>query len=143
MFKSLQCRRCGFARSLVRKIPWNRKWQPAPVFLPGKSHGQRSLSCHSPWGLKVYNSLYLLIQIFKNFTYLFIHFWLPWVSRASSGLSLAAASGAPLWLRCVVVMWRMESSWSSDQTHVALHWKANSSSLDHQGSPRSRIFWMW
>ena len=27
----------------VRKIPWSRKWQPAPVFLPGKSQGQRSL----------------------------------------------------------------------------------------------------
>ena len=25
------------------KIPWRRKWQPTPVFLPGKSHGQRSL----------------------------------------------------------------------------------------------------
>ena len=27
----------------VRKIPWKRKWQPTPVFLPGISHGQRSL----------------------------------------------------------------------------------------------------
>ena len=27
----------------VRKIPWKRKWQPTPVFLPGESHGQRSL----------------------------------------------------------------------------------------------------
>ena len=27
----------------VRKNPWNRKWQSTPVFLPGKSHGQRSL----------------------------------------------------------------------------------------------------
>ena len=26
----------------VRKIPWRRKWQPTPVFLPGKSHGERS-----------------------------------------------------------------------------------------------------
>ena len=26
----------------VRKIPWRRKWQPIPVFLPGESHGQRS-----------------------------------------------------------------------------------------------------
>ena len=26
------------------KIPWRRKWQPTPVFLPGKSHGQRSLA---------------------------------------------------------------------------------------------------
>ena len=28
----------------VGKIPWSRKWQPAPVFLPGKFHGQRSLA---------------------------------------------------------------------------------------------------
>ena len=30
--------------SWVRKIPWRRKWQPTPAFLPGKSHGQRSLA---------------------------------------------------------------------------------------------------
>ena len=36
----------------VRKIPWRRKWQPTPVFLPGKSHGQRSLAGYSPWGHK-------------------------------------------------------------------------------------------
>ena len=36
----------------VRKIPWNRKWQPSPVFLPGKFQGQRSLEGYSPWGLK-------------------------------------------------------------------------------------------
>ena len=29
--------------SWVGKIPWRRKWQPTPVFLPGKSHGQRNL----------------------------------------------------------------------------------------------------
>ena len=32
----------------VRKIPWRRKWQPTPVFLPGEPHGQRSLAGHSP-----------------------------------------------------------------------------------------------
>ena len=31
------------------KIPWSRKWQSTPVFLPGKSHGQRSLMGYSPW----------------------------------------------------------------------------------------------
>ena len=36
----------------VRKIPWSRKWQPTPVFLPGKFHGQRSLVGCSPWGRK-------------------------------------------------------------------------------------------
>ena len=30
-------------QSLVRKISWRRAWQPAPMFLPGESHGQRSL----------------------------------------------------------------------------------------------------
>jgi len=29
------------------------KWQPTPVFLPGKSHGQKSLVGYSPWGHKV------------------------------------------------------------------------------------------
>ena len=31
----------------VEKIPWRRKWQPTPVFLPGKSHGQKSLVGYS------------------------------------------------------------------------------------------------
>src|SRR5574340_433307 len=38
----LQCR-SGRFNLWVKKIPWKRKWQPTPVFLPGKSHGQRSL----------------------------------------------------------------------------------------------------
>ena len=36
----------------VGKISWRRKWQPTPVFFPGKSHGQRRLVCYSPWGHK-------------------------------------------------------------------------------------------
>ena len=36
----------------VWKIPRGRKWQPTPVFLTGKSHGQRSLEGYSPWGRK-------------------------------------------------------------------------------------------
>ena len=39
-------------QSLVRKIPWKRKWQPTPVFLPETSHGQKSLAGYSPWGRK-------------------------------------------------------------------------------------------
>ena len=36
----------------VRKNPWRRKRQLTPVFLPGESHGQRSLVDYSPWGHK-------------------------------------------------------------------------------------------
>ena len=46
-----QCRRPQFL-SRVGKIPWRRARQPTPVFLPGKSHGQRSLVGYSPWGCK-------------------------------------------------------------------------------------------
>ena len=49
-----QCRRhkrCWFD-SWVTKIPWRRVWQPTPIFLPGKSHGQRSLAGYSPLGCK-------------------------------------------------------------------------------------------
>ena len=47
----LQCRRLGFD-PWVGKIPWRRKWQPTPVFLPGEFHGQRSLVGYSPRGCK-------------------------------------------------------------------------------------------
>ena len=34
------------------RFPWRSKWQTNPLFLPGKSHGQRSLAGYSPWGCK-------------------------------------------------------------------------------------------
>ena len=36
----------------VEKIPWRTAWQPTPIFLPGESHGQRSLVNYNPWGHK-------------------------------------------------------------------------------------------
>ena len=49
-----ECRRHRRRRSnpWVGKIPWRSKWQPIPVFLPGKSHGQRSLVGYNPWDYK-------------------------------------------------------------------------------------------
>ena len=46
-----QCRRWGF-HPWLGKISWRMKWQPTPVFLLGKSHGQRSLAGHGPWSHK-------------------------------------------------------------------------------------------
>ena len=42
-----RCKTCGF-HLWVKKIPWRRKWQPTPVFLPGESHGERNLVGYSP-----------------------------------------------------------------------------------------------
>ena len=49
--QSRRCRRHRFD-PWVSKILWSRKWQPTPVFLPVKSHGQRSLEGYSPNGPK-------------------------------------------------------------------------------------------
>ena len=46
-----QCRRLGFS-PWVGKISWRRKWQPTAIFLPGKSHGQRSLAGLQSMGLQ-------------------------------------------------------------------------------------------
>ena len=46
---SCQGRRCSFN---PMEIPWGRAWQPTPLFLKGKSHGQRSLASYNPWGCK-------------------------------------------------------------------------------------------
>ena len=52
-------KRCRFD-PWVGKTPWRRKLQPSPVFLPGKSHGQRSLAGYCPWG---HNELYMTEQL--------------------------------------------------------------------------------
>ena len=50
MVKNLPAMQETQVPSLGQKIPWRRKWQPTPVFLPGKLDEQRSLAGYSPWG---------------------------------------------------------------------------------------------
>ena len=44
-----------WVQSAGREDPLEKKWQPTPVFLPGESHGQRSLAVYSPKGYKELN----------------------------------------------------------------------------------------
>ena len=56
--------------SWVQKMLWSRKWQPPPIFLPGKFHGQGSLAGYSPWGCKEPDTAERLlthIQCIENF----------------------------------------------------------------------------
>ena len=46
------CTHCFFISCLLPVQISSRKWQPTPVFLPGKFHGQKSLAGYSPWGCK-------------------------------------------------------------------------------------------
>ena len=68
-----QRRRCD---PWVRKIPWRRAWQLTPVFLPGESHGQRSLVGYSPWGhreLDMTEWLILSLHFHMRAPYYYIH----------------------------------------------------------------------
>ena len=49
-----QCRRCKGSKlnPCVGKLHWGRTWEPTPILLPGKFHGQRSAAGYSPWGRK-------------------------------------------------------------------------------------------
>ena len=61
MVKSLPAMWEIWVWSLDGKMPWKRKWQPTPVFLPGEFQGQRNLVGYGPWGRKKSNTTEWLI----------------------------------------------------------------------------------
>ena len=61
----------------VRKITCRRKWPSTPVFLSGKSHGQRSLAAYSPWCHKESDTTEPLNNI--NHKVFLISLQIPWV----------------------------------------------------------------
>ena len=63
---SCQCRRPRF-NPWIRQIPWRREWQPTPVFLSGKFHGQRILMRYSPCGHKASDTIeWLTLSLFTR-----------------------------------------------------------------------------
>ena len=60
MVKNLPAMQETQVQSLGPEDPLEREWLPAPVFLPGEPHGQRSLLVYSPWGQK---ELYMTAQL--------------------------------------------------------------------------------
>ena len=70
-----QCRRLGF-NPWVGKNPWRREWQPTPVFLAGKFHGQRSLAGYRSRGPKSQDTTYQLPSLhLLQYCFCFV-FWL-------------------------------------------------------------------
>ena len=79
----------------VRKIPWRRRWQPIPIFLPGKSHGQRSLLGYSPRGHRVRHDLATKPQLNTNEIYFLIQKKVQWsmVAMWMSKLGIRISAG--------------------------------------------------
>ena len=95
----LQCGRCRFD-PWVRKIPWRRTWQLTPVFLPGESHGQKSLAGYSPWDRKesdMTERLILSPSPWKNF-FPGLFFFQPGTWKSQRPLSPAPLSSEQHWL---------------------------------------------
>ena len=68
-----------------REDLWSRKWQPAPVFLQRKSHGQRSLAGYSPWGYKELDTTELQTLSLSNKQYCFTDLLLlPFITKHSA-----------------------------------------------------------
>ena len=83
-----------------KKIPWRRKWQLTPVFLPGESHGQRSLAGCSPWGHKLD---VFVVQSLSCF-WLFVT---PWT--AAQQTSLPSPSPRACSDSCLLSQWRHQT----------------------------------
>ena len=115
-----------------------REWQPTPVFLPGESHGQRSLVGYSPWGRKESDttgqltlSLYITRICYTHIgvcvcarTCVCVYVLLsharlsatPWTGALLVPLSMES-SRQEYW-RCILPYFR-ESSWPRDWTHIS------------------------
>ena len=89
MVKNLPAKPEIQVQSLDREYPLKKGWQPTPVFLPGESHGQRSLAGYSPGGPK------------KSDTIEQLTFSLPWIYYISFTRSLTdEPSGYFLFGKC-------------------------------------------
>ena len=103
----------------IWKIFWRRAWQPTPVFLPGESHGQRSLVDYSPQG--VYMIVWQCRVSFrctaKWISYMYSHdplFWIsfpsgPLQSSEQSSLSFTEGFHSLLVLYIVPYVWQSQS----------------------------------
>ena len=74
MVKNLPAMQETWVQSFGQEDPLEKGIQlPTPVFLPGKSHGQRSLVGYSPWSCKESDTTEQLTQIFNRVIYFFIY----------------------------------------------------------------------
>ena len=103
----------------IGKIPWRRKWQPTPVFLPGKSHGQSSLVGYTPRSCKELNmtkrqqepnsvtgSVFLICRMRSRWSLRGLKFYHAWGRRGMEALSFVFR--VPLYVMNLSLLLRRE-----------------------------------
>ena len=100
--QSMRFKSCRF-NPWVRKIPWRRKWQSTLVFVPGKSHGPRSLVGYRPWGRKELDttSLSLFKHIVKWHHWLLLCYDVCTIIFPGSSIIFMLWDGNPLQHSCL------------------------------------------
>ena len=130
----------------IRKIPWRREWLPTPIFLPGKSHGQRSLVGDSPGSHKRVRHNFATKQQPQLTTLLRAYLSLPDDIRPHAGVERTRHSGCPHpeWSGRVTLemptrgVERMRHSWMP-----TLEWSGwVTLGCPHAGVERTRHSWM-
>ena len=101
-------RRCGF-NPWVGMILWRRKWQPIPFSIPGESHGQRSLTGYSSWGLKESDTTE---RLSTKVLFPLRRFWQPLQEASSFGMP-----PSPVWQ--VIITWGETMPFSTTARRVA------------------------
>ena len=112
-------------RSWVGKIPWRRKWQPTPGFLPGEFLGQRSLAGCSPWGHKESDTTEHARAHTRCDTCIFTYWYLAVIFQIGSGSrDFHSLAFSPL----LLVLWAgrhlSNFSWRSTQVKWLWSWKS-------------------
>ena len=131
--KRLPAMRETQVRSLGRKIVWRRKWQPTPVFLPGKSHGW-SLVGYSPWGRKESDMTERLHSLtLRGYRYL------PWASLVAQTVKRRPA----MWDTQVQSLGREDAQEKDMTTHSStlawkIPWNEEPGRLQSHGVAKSR-----
>ena len=148
--------RCRFS-PWVGKIPWRRAWQPTPVFLPGESHGQRSLAGCSPWvqELNTAACVHCLCLVLGLQTGVQVLLWEVSIFKAAGERRVRLGKSLPqdilprfsyfffffFFLAVPHGMWDLSSP-TSDRTYIPCIGSAESQPLDFQGSPFSWFSWV-
>ena len=117
---SWQCKRGRRHRfdPWVRKILWRRKWQPTPVFLPGKSHGQRILVVYSHRVAKSYTRLSTRMHTCTHSHFNYMYIFMCQISRTFSSCKTETVLHFPFPQPLVTTLPFVSSDTSSRSIHL-------------------------
>ena len=106
------------------KIPWRKKLQPTPIFLPGESHGQRSLVGYSPWGCKELDMTQRLSHIpgkIHQASKQLTHWKSPWCWERLRAEGVEGIRGWDGWTASLM-QWARKWKWSRSVRLFATPW---------------------